>query len=92
MLRRPGLSLYTFVRATKSINMQNDLDPILLQPHFSLADLIEKMAKMKIHQLWRVSQDRTRTPIGTVGICDVICHFCKIFEQFNGNEALLIDE
>ena len=78
MLRRPGLSLYAFIRATKV----GDLDPVLLQPHFSLADLIEKMAKMKIHQLWRVSQDRTRTPVGTVGICDVICHFCKTFLPF----------
>ena len=34
MLRRPGLSLYAFVHATKPVSMQNDLDPILLQPHF----------------------------------------------------------
>ena len=91
MLRRPGLSLYAFVHATKPVSMQNDLDPILLQPHFTLADLIEKMAKMKIHQLWRVSQDRVRTPVGTVGICDVIYHFCKIFEPFYGNETSLLD-
>ena len=91
MLRRPGLSLYAFARSTRPLSMQFDLDPILLQPHFTLADLIEKMAKMKIHQLWRVSQDRARTPIGTVGISDVIYHFCKIFEPFYGNEFFLIE-
>ena len=82
MLRRPGLSLYAFVRAIKPFRSSSDFDPICLQPHFSLADLIEKMAKMKIHQLWRVSQDRARTPVGIVGICDVIKHFCKIFEPY----------
>lgn len=92
MLRRPGLSLYAFVHSTKSISIQNDLDPILLQPHFTLADLIEKMAKMKIHQLWRVNPTRVRSPVGVVGICDVIFHFCKIFEPFYGNENLLMDE
>ncbi|TEB18441.1 hypothetical protein C9890_0378 [Perkinsus sp. BL_2016] len=86
MLRRPGLSLYAFVRATRPITVQRDLDPIVLQPHFTLADLIEKMAKMKIHQLWRVSHDRNRTPIGIVGINDVNQYFCKIFEPFC-NEA-----
>lgn len=86
LIRRPGLSLYAFVRAIKPFRCQADLDPICLQPHFSLADVIDKMAKMKIHQLWRVSQDRTRTPIGIVGICDVIKHFCKIFEPFNNTD------
>lgn len=82
MLRRPGLSLYAFTRAIKPFRSQSDFEPICLQSHFSLADVIEKMAKMKIHQLWRVSQDRTRTPVGIVGIGDVINHFCKIFEPF----------
>ena len=89
MLRRPGLSLYAFVRAIKPFRSQSDFDPICLQPHFSLADVIEKMAKMKIHQLWRVSQDRARTPIGIVGIGDVIKHFCKIFEPFKESIDLI---
>ena len=82
MLRRPGLSIYAFVQAIKPIALQKNLDPILLQPHFSLADLIEKMAKMKIHQLWRVSQDRKRCPIGTVGIGDVIGFLSRILQQY----------
>lgn len=89
MLRRPGLSLYTFIRATKLFRAESDLDPICLQPHFTIADIVEKMTIMKIHQLWRVSQDRERTPIGIVGICDVIKHFCKIFEPFKDADDLI---
>lgn len=80
MLRRPGLSLYAFVRATRPVITQDIFNPIVLQPHFTMADLIEKMAKLKIHQLWRVSQDRSRTPLGIVGICDVIAYFRKLTE------------
>lgn len=89
MLRRPGLSLFAFVRATRPLRMQGVSDPVILQPHFSLADLIEKMTKLKIHQLWRVTQDRRRRPIGIVSICDVISYFRKLVEPFVDNLSLI---
>jgi CBS domain-containing protein len=82
MLRRPGISIYSYICATRPVFNSTDLEPIVVKDHYTLADLIEKMAKLKVHQLWRVTTDRSRKPIGIVAICDVIQFLCTTFEKY----------
>lgn len=72
MLQNVNVTLYDFLQAVKHSRFMLDLEPILLHERFTVGDLIEKLVRLRIHQLWRVTNDRYKQPIGTVSSSDVI--------------------
>lgn len=88
LMRRPGLSLYSYLRTIRYNCLKDSIDPIILYPHFTVADLIEKLTRLKIHYLWRVTRDMSMSPLGAVGVTDIIRYLnfmCIPFLDLNEN-------
>lgn len=86
LLRQPNLSLKTYLQSLRTSLFSSD--PILLHPCYSILDLIEKLTKMKIHHLWRVSQDAAQRPLGAVGVADILRYLNFMVRPFEGEKAV----
>jgi CBS domain-containing protein len=81
LLQDQNITLLKFLQEVKNPRYLLDLEPILIHEHYSAGDLIEKLVRLKIHQLWRVSNDRFHRPIGTVGATEVIAFLAKTVRE-----------
>lgn len=77
LLQDKNLTLFHFLQAVKNPRFLINLEPVLIHEHASLGDIIEKLVKLKIHQLWRVTDDRFRRPIETIGATEIISFLAK---------------
>jgi hypothetical protein len=83
-LQDQEISLAQFWQATSPsrMNMKKTISPILLYPHFTVYDLLEKITRLKVHHLWRVTQDLRHAPIGAVGIYEILTHLHLILKPY----------
>lgn len=82
LLQNINVKLYDFLKIIAHSRFMQDLEPILLHDRFTVGDLIEKLIRLRIHQLWRVSNDRFKRPIGTVSAGDVIGFLAKRVREY----------
>lgn len=83
MTRHSGISIQTYLKTLQSVHTpSSSIDPILLYPHFSIYDIIEKLTRLRIHHLWRVTPDIAKKPIGVVGSFDVLRYLSFMFRPF----------
>ncbi len=79
-------TLFDFLQEVKNPRFLVDLEPILVHEHYSLGDLIEKLVRLKIHLLWRVTNDRFHRPIGTVGATEIISFLARSVREYLSKE------
>lgn len=83
IMHREGISIQAYLQTLNSLHCPNNsIDPILLHPHFSVYDLIEKLTRLHVHHLWRVTPDSKKRPIGAVGTTDVLRYLSFMFRPF----------
>ena len=83
LIRRQGISIHSYLHTLyTTISPKSTIDPILLYSHFSIYDLIEKLTRLKVHHLWRVTPDSKKKPIGAVGVNDILRYLCFMFRPF----------
>ena len=83
MIRRKGISVHSYLHTLQeSSPTKATIDPILLYSHFTIYDLIEKLTRLRIHYLWRVTPDAKKKPIGAVGVNDILRYLCFMFRPF----------
>ena len=88
LLQDRNTTLFRFLQEVKNPRFLIDLEPILIHEHYSVGDLIEKLVRLKVHQLWRVSNDRFNRPIGTVGATEVITFLAKSIREYMKDEPI----
>ena len=86
MMKRDGISIHAYLKTLKSAPISS-IDPILLYPHFTIYDLIEKLTCSKIHHLWRVTPDTKKIPIGAVGSSDILRYLSFMFRPFKQDSS-----
>lgn len=88
MLLSSGMSLYSYFNSIHALLPDKSIDPILLYPHFTIYDLIEKLTRLRIHHLWRVTPDAIQKPIGAVGVIDVLRYLIFMFSPFHQSNEM----
>ena len=84
MLLNNEISLYSYLSNINSSSARKlSIDPILLHPHFTLYDLIEKLTRLGIHHLWRVTPTAIQKPLGAVGVIDILRYLNYMFQPFH---------
>lgn len=89
LICRDGISLHAYIQtlhASVRYSRKSSIEPILLHPHFTIYDLIEKLTRLKIHHLWRVTPDAIQKPIGAVGVIDILRYLNFMFRPFQQDE------
>ena len=83
MIRRGGNSIYSYLHTIHTtLSPKSAIDPILIYSHFTIYDLIEKLTRLRIHHLWRVTPDANKQPIGAVGVNDILRYLFFMFRPF----------
>ena len=82
IIRNTNISLQSYIKAIHSNTSKLPIDPILLHPHFTIYDLIEKLTRLRIYHLWRVTPDAVQKPLGAVGVIDVLRYLSFMFRPF----------
>lgn len=86
MVHKTNISLQSYIKTIHSNTAKLPIDPILLHPHFTIYDLIEKLTRLRIHHLWRVTPDAIQKPLGAVGVIDVLRYLSFMFRPFYQEE------
>lgn len=86
MVHKTNIALQSYIKTIHSNNAKLLIDPILLHPHYTIYDLIEKLTRLGIHHLWRVTPDAIQKPLGAVGVIDVLRYLSFMFRPFHQEE------
>jgi CBS domain-containing protein len=83
IILKSHISLQAYIKTIHSKTSKLSIDPILIHSHFTIYDLIEKLTRLRIHHLWRVTADAIQKPLGAVGVLDILRYLNFVFTPFH---------